>query len=291
MLNLPLGRLAFALALSFGLSASGCLPSSDGENPAPTPSLCPSDLPGPKLVAAVVPTGVPGYCIDETEVTQAQYAAFLADTGGVSPSQGDRCQWNEDLGPKAGVGSCPAGSYDPDLFGDLPVSCVDWCDADAYCRWAGKRLCGRIGGGGLSNENFEPWDEGVSQWYNACSDGGRLVFPYGDRYEEGRCNGPEAERDGPWEVGSEGACSGLFAPYDGVFDMSGNVAEWEDTCSTAEGGGARDVCYVRGGAFSTPNDVESSPENDNTLGCLGRITGYERTISDLDWVGIRCCAD
>jgi formylglycine-generating enzyme required for sulfatase activity len=55
--------------------------------------------------------------IDRTEVTQAQFAACVADGACTVPS----CDWNCDE---------PA----------LPASCLTWAQASAYCSWAGKRL-------------------------------------------------------------------------------------------------------------------------------------------------------
>jgi formylglycine-generating enzyme required for sulfatase activity len=64
---------------------------------------------------------VSGFYIDKYEVTVARYAKFLKTTGGVRPPE----YWHE-------------ASHDNPA--ELPVVGVDWHDADAYCRWAGKRL-------------------------------------------------------------------------------------------------------------------------------------------------------
>jgi hypothetical protein len=61
------------------------------------------------------------FYIDKYEVTISHYATFLEATGGARPPEG----W-----PQLHLESA----------GALPVVGVDWHDADAYCRWAGKRL-------------------------------------------------------------------------------------------------------------------------------------------------------
>src|SRR5262249_39830790 len=96
-------------------------------------SDCPTGLPGPPLIAVPPPSGG-RFCIDATEVTNAQYAAFLA-TNPQTSLQPARCtSWNGTY----------AGAYVGPLTGrdDYPVVGVTWCDAFAYCKWAGKRLCG-----------------------------------------------------------------------------------------------------------------------------------------------------
>jgi iron(II)-dependent oxidoreductase len=69
--------------------------------------------------------------IDRTPVTNAEYAAFVADTGTRPPMY-----WERD-----------GEAWLTTTFGDrlpldprLPVAHVDWHQADAYARWAGKRL-------------------------------------------------------------------------------------------------------------------------------------------------------
>ena len=61
------------------------------------------------------------FYIDKYEVTISHYAKFLQATGGASPPEG----W-----PQLHLESA----------GALAIVGVDWHDAEAYCRWAGKRL-------------------------------------------------------------------------------------------------------------------------------------------------------
>ena len=123
---------------------------------------------------------------------------------------------------------------------DMPIRVVTWCDAEGYCTWARKHLCGKIGGGGYP---YEDWaDATQSEWFNACSAGGTKVYPYGDTYEPETCNGDDDAI--PYEASvTQTACEGGFP---GLRDMSGNVEEWEFSCSGLGGG---TTCHVRGGTF------------------------------------------
>jgi formylglycine-generating enzyme required for sulfatase activity len=231
-------------------------PDVDGGSDATSEGGCPAGG-GPPMV------DVGGYCVDSTEVTRAQYNQFLQSTPSTS-GQLPECAWNVSYLPT------PFDLSEP----NLPVVYVDWCDAYAFCKWAGKRLCGKIGGGALPFSGGAT-DSTQAQWYRACSKEGTQLYPYGNVYDPTACNG--AEDGGVLSaVKSFPKCEG---GYKGLFDMSGNVEEWQDSCSGTTG--ANDDCRDQAGAFdyfspaakSTQcNAIDSDPRS-------ARVAG----------VGIRCC--
>ena len=129
------------------------------------------------------------FWIDRTEVTNRQYAACVA------------------------AGACPADhtpisfqrlDYYEDLdFGDYPVIYVSWDDAQAFCRWAGKRL--------PTEAEWEKAARGLQSW----------LYPWGNELDLSRANAAGVRGD-PVRVGSYPSGA---SPY-GVQDMAGNVAEW-----------------------------------------------------------------
>jgi iron(II)-dependent oxidoreductase len=124
------------------------------------------------------------YRIDKYLVTNAQYARFVAATRHRPP-----LDWKK-------------GKIEPGTL-KYPVTMVNWYDATAYCKWAGKRL---------------PTE---AEWEKAArgTDGRR--WPWGNQMDPKRLNTY-------YDVGSATDvttyANGL-SPY-GVYDMAGNVDEW-----------------------------------------------------------------
>lgn len=255
-------------------SGAGGIPCTDRTCLAP----CPTGLPGPALVAVPTPDGA-SYCVDATEVTNAQYAVFLGSRVSTS-EQPAACAWNESYEPSA---EWPSGRGRE----DYPVVYVDWCDATAYCKWAGKRLCGKIGGGANADADWK--NPAKSEWYNACSLGGLTKYPYGDTYDGARCVGSDYDGRPGYQPGSDVAravasasgCHGDAWPTDGLLDLSGNVWEWENSCAGGTPGlPDTDVCRVRGSSFAFDRAILSCSYG----GSAARNTTYEGG-------GIRCCSD
>jgi formylglycine-generating enzyme required for sulfatase activity len=208
------------------------------------------------------------YCIDQTEVTNQQYGGFLP----VAPStQISECSWNTSFVPNTGCG------FDPVNQPYVPVSCVDWCDAYAYCQEAGKRLCGAITGGAVAVANAA--DANQSQWFRACSAAGVRRYPYGNQYQPLHCQGVDAVSPVPVAVSSLPLCQG---GYPGLYDMSGNVREWENACN---GSGASATCGQRGGGYL---DADNTPPA-TTLEC-NSVAPIRRDTRDRQ-IGFRCCLD
>jgi len=191
------------------------------------------------------------FYIDKYEVTNAQYLKFIDATGNKTPYDYKNGQY-------------PQGE------GDWPVAHIDWQDANAYCRWVGKRL---------------PTE---AEWEKAARGTDGRIYPWGDEYDADKLNTRDwnKRKVDRVDVGSfpEGA-----SPY-GLMDMAGSVWEWTEDWyeaypgSTIKGRADFGKTYkvVRGGAWNgTGADLARSNM---------RYT-YRPDQSYHCFIGVRCVKD
>lgn len=163
------------------------------------------------------------FWIDRTEVTVGSYRACV-DAGACAK-------------PARASATCTYDAGDP----ELPVSCVHWKDADAYCHFTNKRLPSEreweYAARGTFATSF-PWGAGP-----ACGNAVTLL-----NEQSGKSCLPR-----PARVGSHPSGASVF----GVMDMSGNVEEWTDDwyveslgSGPAPRSGAAHV--LRGGGWLSP---------------------------------------
>jgi formylglycine-generating enzyme required for sulfatase activity len=137
----------------------------------------------------------------------------------------------------------PAFWDDPELNNPAkPVVGVNWFEATAYCRWL-STVTGR--------EYRLPTE---AEWEKAARGGDGRAYPWGDRFDPGRCNSVESHIFTTTPVGLYPAG---VSPY-GLFDAAGNTWEWTADWYQAYPGGEADASAdfgerfraVRGGSWN-----------------------------------------
>jgi len=208
---------------------------------------------------------VSAFLMDKYEVTVAQYKRFIEATGHRLPDK-----WNEQL-----------------LNSNRPVVNVDWNDANAYAKWAGKRL-----------PTEAEWEYAARGGNTGVAGNPHYKYPWGNEASATKANfDADSSRGRQWEgwyiaklylkdVGS-------YSPKGyGLYDMAGNVIEW---CAD----------------WSDPNYYKTSPErnpqgpvngtyrvlrggswyhNANHMQCAKR-RGRKPTTRSGYFIGIRCVRD
>ena len=214
--------------------------------------------------------------IDQTEVTNAQFAAFLnvqgnQEEGGATwlALEDEDClveQVDGEFRPKSG-------------YANHPVIKVSWYGAAAYCEWAGARL---------------PTE---AEWEYAARGPENRVFPWGHDFDGTKVNYCDANCEEGWadEAFDDGyvltAPVGSFptgASWCGALDLAGNVWEWvadwyggdyyersptQNPLGPEEG----DIKVLRGCSWYSYPDILRSASR----------YGYHPVIGD-DNVGFRC---
>ena len=242
-----------------------------------------------KMVTITGPTSDAGstdYQMDATEVTRGQYESWVATNPELPPNGDAACGWKsagsyaEDASCMTSANVCQGAGCD-----HHPAVCVDWCDAYWYCAAVGKRLCGGIGGGSDAYDLISLYvgelDASVSQWCWACSSGGKYDFPYGNQYQGRYCVDFEYNDalTSPLPVATLSTCQSSEPGYTGVYDLIGNVSEWEDSCEATTG--QSDNCLERGGWF---DKAEDNPD----LRCgYGEPNARNNAFGGI---GFRCCS-
>lgn len=194
------------------------------------------------------------FWIDKFEVTNALYRRFVSATGRRAPRYWRSRTWS---GPKR------------------PVIGTDWNDAEAYCRWAGKRL---------------PTE---AEWEKAArgTDGRR--YPWGNIWDPRKANAYKTRDDREWtgETEDVGSNPEGISPY-GAHDMAGNVWEWVADWYDAKyyrrapnrnpkGPDSGKMRVVRGGSWQ-----RSLSQHPSYLRASHR--SYEEPTYSFDNIGFRC---
>lgn len=207
------------------------------------------------------------YEIDKYEVTTVQFLKFV-----LASNRDPLIDWQYD------------GGNFQETMANHPVMHVSWFDADAYCKWAGKRL------------------PTSAEWEKAARGEDGRIFPWGNepaglsRANFGRTGLSGPVRDRPERlllyppIISVDKYENGASPY-GVFQMAGNVAEW-----TADW---YDPNYYKKAPDRNPKGPEKGTQRafrgggwiDSTPTVRPAQRNGTEPNTKMNWLGFRCARD
>ncbi|MDH4098241.1 MAG: formylglycine-generating enzyme family protein [Nitrospira sp.] len=198
------------------------------------------------------------FWIDRYEVSNVDYLRFVLGTGADWPKF-----WRE-------------GPF-PEKAAIHPVINVSWNDADAYCRWAGKRL---------------PTE---AEWEKAARGEQAPIFPWGDEpagWIKSNIAHPGSKRGFKYPpLANVTRYDKGVSPY-GAYQMAGNVSEWVSDWFDPEyyrrgldvnpqGPDTGDMKVFRGGSWNEdPEVARSAGRNAGLPDRTSYLTGFRCAQSD-----------
>jgi len=159
----------------------------------------------PPHLVAVAP-----FAIGQTEVTVAQFRAFVDATGHAA---------TEDCGLSVATDRRPENWRDPSFEqgDDHPVVCVSWHDAQAYAAWVST----------LSGQHYRLPTE--AEWEFAARGGTITAYWWGPQANSAKANYRQGTKDYPRYRFTQPAGSYPANPF-GLYEVLGNVWEWTEDC-------------------------------------------------------------
>jgi sulfatase modifying factor 1 len=275
-----------AIGLPRGVFAMGRSLSSAANNVCPLAATCePDELPEHSVTLSP-------YELDRFEVTVGRFRRFVnswdykglpAGAGGdaVVAGAGWQIAWNdslpvsiEALEKELACGAGATWTPTPGARENLPVTCVTWYEAFAFCAWDGGRL---------------PTE---AEWEFAAAGSGANLYPWGEAYPTAELAVYDCSQDAtqcamaplrPAAVGSLPAGANAW----GHRDLAGNVYEWSlDSIAPYPAQAVDDYAFItdsfrvfRGGAFDVPA---------TNLRAVARLDAAPGEGGQAGDVGLRC---
>ncbi len=197
---------------------------------------------------------IQAFYIDKYEVSNSRYKKFLewvsknSDKSVRHPNQPQDKnhtprywkKFSPDLLQETGIAQLQKFDKTTFIQDNHPVVGIDWYDAYAYAKWAGKKL---------------PTQK---EWEKAARGTRGNLWPWGDKWVFENCNSGgyewKGERDGYIYSAPINSYHSGASPY-GVYNMSGNVWEWTADDSDSE---SLKKIIKGGGSESYPSSVMPS---------------------------------